>query len=57
MLEKSGLIPMTSSDFLSYEQGQVPERLQKDWGIFSIDELRGIVDNNQFQLVGLEDNE
>lgn len=56
MLEKSGEVVLTELELEQIKKGQTPKRLEKDWG-FEYNELRKVVDNDQFTLVNEENKE
>ena len=51
MLEKSGVILLTKADFLEYQKGQVSDRLKDTWGIATFEDLKRIIESNQYEIL------
>lgn len=50
MMEKNGMLTLTSKEMESYKEGKVPDRIEKEWEL-DFNSLDGMIKAGSFQVV------
>lgn len=50
MMEKNGMLTLTSKEMDSYKEGKVPDRIEKEWEL-DFNSLDGLIKAGSYQVV------